>query len=153
MQMGIAVTMSCTCKAFKRMGCTRQAIHHVALQQSDVERARFMADISLYEPSMLVFIDETGCDRHNTIHKYGYNFRAMPVHDKCLLVRSVRYSAIPVMSMSGILDICLIEGTVNGDTFADFIDKCLFPYGHKSHICGSDGQCQHSPCGQNQVAH
>jgi len=76
---------------------------------------------------MLVFNDKTGCDRHNTIRKYGYNFRAMPVHDKRLLVRGVRYSAIPVMSMRGIHDICLIEGTVNGDTFADFIDKCLFP--------------------------
>jgi len=62
MQMGIVVSMSCICKTFKRMGCTRQAMHHIALQQSETDRARFMADISIYEPSMLVFIDETGCD-------------------------------------------------------------------------------------------
>ena len=102
-------------------------MHHVALQQSETDRARFMAEISIYEPSMLVFIDETGCDRRNTIRKYGYSFRGMPVQDKRLLVRGIRYSTIPVMSMSGIHDVYLVEGTVNGDKFADFVDKCLLP--------------------------
>ena len=26
-----------------------------------------------YDPEMLVFIDETGADRRNTIRKYGYS--------------------------------------------------------------------------------
>jgi len=83
-----------------------------------------MADISIYEPSMLVFVDEMGCDRRNTIRKYGYSFRGMPVYDKHLLVRGIRYSAILVMSMNGIHNVYLVEGR---DIFSNFVDKCLLP--------------------------
>jgi len=73
---------------------------------------------------ILVFDDEMGRDHHNTICKYGNRFRGMPVH---LLVRGIWYSAIPVMSMNRIYDVCLVEGIVNRDIFADFVDKCLLP--------------------------
>ena len=63
----------------------------------------------MYDLSMLVFIDETGCDRRNTIRKYGYNFRGMPAQDRRLLVRGARSSAIAVMSLSGIHDVYLRE--------------------------------------------
>jgi len=69
-----------------------------------------MADISIYEPSLLVFVDKTGCDCRNTTCKYGYSFKGMPVHDKYLLVRGIWYSAIPVLSVNGIHDIYLVEG-------------------------------------------
>ena len=41
--------------------------------------------------------------------------------------RGVRYSAIPIMLLSGIHDVYITEGTVNGDEFADFIEHCLLP--------------------------
>ena len=58
--MGVVISMSCICKIFKRMDCTRKAMHHVALQQSETGRAKFVADISIYEPPMLVFVDKSG---------------------------------------------------------------------------------------------
>ena len=47
------------------MGCSRQVIQHVALQRNDECRAKFMAEVSVYEPAMLVWIDESGCDKRN----------------------------------------------------------------------------------------
>ena len=47
-------------RTLRYMGCTRQAMHHVALQQSEVCRGRFMAEVSIYDPSMLIWLDETG---------------------------------------------------------------------------------------------
>jgi len=82
LQMGIDVSLSNICRTFKRMGVTRQAMHHIALQQCDHKRAKYMAEISMYDPSMLVFIDETSCDRRNMIRKYGYSFRGIPVQDR-----------------------------------------------------------------------
>ena len=64
---GIRVSNATICRTLKYMGCTRQAMHHVALQRSEISRARFMADISMYDPLMLVWLDESGCDRRNTI--------------------------------------------------------------------------------------
>ena len=62
-------------------------MHHVAIQKSNELRARFMAEISVYDPTMLVWLDETGCDRRNTIHKYGYSIRGLPLNDPRVLVR------------------------------------------------------------------
>ena len=86
-----------------------------------------MAHISIYDPAMLIWIDETGCDRRNTVRKFGYSIRGMPICDKRILARRVRYSAIPIMSLSGIHDVYITEGTVNGDEYADFIEHCLLP--------------------------
>jgi len=41
---------------------------------SDERRAEFMAELSLFDTSMLVWLDETGLDQQNTILAYGYSF-------------------------------------------------------------------------------
>ena len=109
------------------MGCTRQYMHHIALQQSEVLRSKFMAEISVYDPSMLIWIDESGCDRRNTIRKYGYSLKGHPLNDYRLLVRGIRYSVIPIISMNGILDLYITSGTINGEKFIDFIQYYLMP--------------------------
>ena len=53
---------------------TRQKFGSIAIQRSDERRAEFMAELSLFDPSMLVWLDETGLDQQNTILAYGYSF-------------------------------------------------------------------------------
>ena len=53
-------------------------------------------------------------DGRNTIRKYGYSLRGMPLTEHRLLVRGVQYSAIPIMSMEGIHDVYITEGSVDG---------------------------------------
>ena len=58
---GVYVCVSTICRTLvKMMGCTRQAMRRIAIQKSDEQRAKFMADISLYDVSMLVWLDESG---------------------------------------------------------------------------------------------
>ena len=102
-------------------------MHHIALQQSEVLRSKFMAEIFLYDPSMLIWIDESGCDRRNTIRKYGYSLKGHPLNDYRLLVRGIRYSVIPLISINGILDLYITSGTINGEKFIDFIQYYLMP--------------------------
>ena len=109
------------------MGCTRQTIHNVAVQQFQSQRAKFMAKISCYDPAMLVWLDETGCDNRNALRKKGYSVRGMPLRDHQLLIRGVRYSAIPVMSLDGIHNVYILEGTTNGEKISEFVQKCLLP--------------------------
>ena len=99
-------------------------MHHVAIQRSDELRARLMAEVSVYDPMMLVWLDETSCDRRNIIRKYGYSIHGHPLSDHWLLVRGVRYTAIPVVSLEGI-HVYLKEGTMNGDCFVKFVRNCL----------------------------
>ena len=124
---GVKIHVSTICRTLKFMGCTRQVIRHVALQRSEVARAKFMAEVSVYDPSMLIWIDESGCDRRNSTRKYGYSVRGVHPVDHRLLIRGTRYSAIPVMSMQGIHDVFLAEGSVNGERFEFFIRNYLIP--------------------------
>ena len=59
------------------------------------------------------------------IRKYGYSVRGIHPVDHRILVRGTRYSAIPVMSVYGIHDVFLAEGTINGERFEFFIRNYL----------------------------
>ena len=53
-RLGETVSSSTLCRTLQSMGCMRQVIHHVAMQRDDELRARFMARITMYEPSMFL---------------------------------------------------------------------------------------------------
>ena len=124
---GVTVDVSTICRTLKFMGCTQQVIERVALQRSDELRAKFMAEVSVYDPSMLLWVDESGCDRRNCMRKRGYSLRGMTPQDHRLMVRGTRYSAIPVVSLEGIHNVYLAEGNVNGEKFEFFVRSCLLP--------------------------
>lgn len=124
---GVRVSVSTICRALKVMGCSRQVIRHVAIQRSDSLRAKFMATVCMYDPAMFVWTDESGCDRRNSARKFGYSLRGTRPVDHRILIRGVRYSAIPVVSLAGVHDVYLAEGTVNGNRFEQFVRECLLP--------------------------
>ena len=36
-----------------------------------------MVEIEPFDPEILVFIDETGCDKRNLVRQYGYGIRSL----------------------------------------------------------------------------
>lgn len=70
---------------------------------------------------MCVFIDESGSD---VLRRYGYGIRGKPPKSCQLLVRGDRLSAI---ATKGIQSLKVVNDTVDGDTFIDFIQKDLLP--------------------------
>lgn len=124
---GVNVSVATICRTLKFMNCTRQVIQHIDVHRSNDLRAKFMAEVSVYDPKMLIWIDESGCDRRNCVRKRAYSIRGMTPRDHRLLAHGTRYSAIPIMSLEGIHDVCLFEGTVNGEKFEQFISCCLSP--------------------------
>ena len=48
----------------------------VAAQRDAELRSAYRDDIALYQPHMLVFIDETGTDRRDSLRRYEYSVRA-----------------------------------------------------------------------------
>lgn len=50
---------------------------HITLQRNDDCRARFMAEVSVYNPAMLVWVDESGCDKRNCVRKQAYSIRGL----------------------------------------------------------------------------
>ena len=74
---GVTVSLSTLCRTLKYMGCTRQVVQLIALQRSDECRAKFMGEISVFDPSMLVWLDESGFDLRNTVRKRAYSVRGI----------------------------------------------------------------------------
>lgn len=56
-------------------GITRKKIQHIALRRSDQYRGAFIAEVSMYRSSMLVFADETGKDAQDSARRFGYALR------------------------------------------------------------------------------
>ena len=82
--------------------------------------------MAVFPNTMMVWIDETGCDRRNSLRKYGYGMRGQRPQDHQLQLRGVRYSSIGILSCEGINDVYYItEGSINGDTFLHFICTML----------------------------
>ncbi len=52
---GVHVSVPTLCRALKYMGCSRKIITHVAMQQSDEMRAKFIAKISFFDPGILIW--------------------------------------------------------------------------------------------------
>ena len=68
-QTGRSISISTMMRTMRRYGFSRQKVKQVAIQRSTVERIRFMTEIQIFDPHMLVFLDETGCDKRNALRK------------------------------------------------------------------------------------
>ena len=127
----IQVSPSTLCKLLARYGLTRKKIQYVAAQRRLEYRGHFIATISAFSKEMLVWVDETGCDKRDLLRKYGYSFCGQRAVCQKLLVRGKRVSAIAAMSWNeGILDVDLTSESVNGDAFYDFVCGTLIPNMH-----------------------
>ena len=76
---------------------------------------------------MLIWLDETGSDRRNSIRAYAYAFRGLTPVRHTLRVGGKRINAIGVMTTGGIEDAYIVEGGVNGDVFETFVRRSLLP--------------------------
>ena len=126
-QLGITVTESALCAFLHKSGFTRQRLKFYAMQQDECAGRKFAVDVSIFNPDMLIFLDESGCDNRDSVRKKGYSLRGKPARKQKLLVRGEHVSLLCTMSLEGILTCNLVRGVVDGEKFLDFIDKCVMP--------------------------
>ena len=62
-------------RTLQKFGFTRKKIQRIALQRSEILCCEYMAEIAAFDTSMLIFVDETGCDKRNALRKFGYALR------------------------------------------------------------------------------
>jgi len=72
-----SVTESAICRFLHRQNFSRKKLTKVASQRSEELREKFLIDCSAYEPEMLIFVDETGCDRRSAMRRFGYSLRGL----------------------------------------------------------------------------
>ena len=124
---GTRVHMSTICRTVQHLGLTRKKVQRIALQCSEELQIKFMAEISMFNPEMIIWIDETGSARRNSVRSYGYSLKGMRAVSHELRVSGQRINAIGVMSTEGIEDVFIVEGNISGDVFVRFIRTSLLP--------------------------
>ena len=122
---GADMSLSIICRFLHKVGLTRQKLRVLATQRDELIRSQFVSDVSMYSPEMIIFMDETGSDRCNSIRRYGYSLRGKPLVSHKLLVRGERISVIACMSVNGMLDCKTVKQTVSGDVFYDFVQAII----------------------------
>ena len=56
--LAVDVDVSTICRFLQASGFTRQKLQYVALQRDEFLRQKFMLDMSIYTPDMLVFLEQ-----------------------------------------------------------------------------------------------
>jgi len=124
---GVAVSVATVCRTLYRLGLTRKKLRRVVMCRSEDSRAEFKEEMANVDADMIVWIDETGSDRRDASHRYGYRHRRMTPVSYTLSIRGKRLSVITALSTRGIEDIEITEGTVDGDFFVHFVEHTLLP--------------------------
>ena len=124
---GTWVHVSTTCCTVQHLGLTRKEVQRIALQCSEKLQLQFMAEISMFDPEMIIWVDETGSARRNSVRSYGYSLRGMRAISHDLRVSGQRINAIGAMSTEGMEDVYIIEGNVTGEVFVKFVRNYLLP--------------------------
>lgn len=103
----------------------------IAVQRNEISRASFMIQVENMAADFFVWVDEIGSDKRNTQRSYAYGLKGTTPVDHVLFVRGKRISAI---STRGVEDVYLVEESVNGNIFCDFVSNCLLPIFHLSTV-------------------
>ena len=86
-----------------------------------------MAEISMFDPEMIIWVDKTGSARRNSVRLYDYSLKGMRAVSHELRVSGHRINAIGAMSTEGMEDVYIVEGNVTGEVFVKFVRNCLLP--------------------------
>ena len=100
-------------------------MHHVAIQQSESMRVKFMAEISIYGPTMFLWTDKSGFDNRNSIRRFGYSLRGMRLGFWSEKLGTQLYQLCQPLEY--MIYSYLAEGSVNDERFEYFVRTCLLP--------------------------
>lgn len=97
-----------------------------AKQRSDLLRAEYLLDMSIYKdhPELFVFVDGSGANRRDTVRKLR---TAKPATVSKLMVRGQRVSTVLGISCNGILDFHTSLTTIDAK-FKHYVEDALVPY-------------------------
>ena len=109
------------CRTLKHFEFSRKKVDYTALQRSDLIRAEYQAEITIYDPSMIVFVDESGTDQRNATQRFRYALRGYCPRSFKLLSRGKRLSTIAALTVSQLLCYVLHEQNAVLDSVTDVL--------------------------------
>jgi transposase len=106
----------------RELGLTWKIMRRAALERDDALRVTWLEDTLLrYTADEMVFLDESSKDGHTIFRKYGRSLQGERPVTHALQDRGTRYSILPAITVDGYIAVRVIEGSVDGAEFFDFV--------------------------------
>ena len=125
--MGINIHQTTVSRCLKRLNTTRKRAQRVAAQRDEVLRDAWLAQLSQYLASQLVFVDETASDLKTTHRKWAWSPRGCRAPIRTHLQSGRRYSILPAYTTEGYIAHMVEEGSITGELFNRFIIEQVLP--------------------------
>ena len=96
-----------------------------AKERNQNERANFLARISQYTASQLVFSDESVYDKRTLSRKYGWNISGRRAQKPSFFIRGKRYTIEGALCINGFLAYGIQEGPMTSQDYQYFVETIL----------------------------
>ena len=125
------ISISTICRKVKKLGYKRKRLVVLPIERNIDrildDRVMYGNEISRYPVESLVFLDETGFNKH-TRRAYGYAPAGSNAYIEVTGNRGVNTSVLAVISISGVIDFEIRTGAYNSDLFFSFLETKIIPY-------------------------
>jgi hypothetical protein len=97
-------------------------LKRVAAERDNGYQSDWLHNITAnYTTDQLVFLDESSKDDHTILRRYGRALSGQAPIDTISLNRGIRYSVLPALTVNGYMAVCVVEGSIDGTEFYDFV--------------------------------
>ena len=104
------------------LGLTRKVMQKAALERDEALWAAWLEDTLLrYTADEMVFLDESSKDGRTIFRKYGRSVQGEHPVNQVVQDRGTRYSILPAITVDGYIAVRVVEGSVDGAKFIDFV--------------------------------
>ena len=105
---------------------------------------------STWDPTRLVFLDETGIT-NNLLRRYGRALRGARVHDHAPCARWQTSTFLAALRVTGLTAPGVFDGAIDGASFLAYIEQILVPTLHPGDIVIADNLSAHKVAGVRQA--
>lgn len=118
----IGLSRSTIHKIVRDLGFTYKYLSKAALERDEELRREWMEEIqSEFVAAQMVFVDESSKDDRTIYRRFGRAPRGMKAATGAKFVRGTRYSIIAAITVDGYIGTRVVEGSVDGVEFIDYI--------------------------------
>ena len=97
-------------------------MQHTATEHDHELRATWMLDVlAMYMAEQLVVLDKSSKDGRTLIRRYGRAVAGSRASAMAPLERGTRYSILPALTVDGYIAAQVVEGSIDGLEFFDFV--------------------------------
>jgi transposase len=124
-------------RTLRDLGLTYKALRIAAAERDEVAVAEWLLMVTTnYTAEQCIWLDESSKDDRTLARHFGRALVGERPVEVTPLDRGIRYSILPALSLDGYIALRVVEGSVDGGEFYDFVVNdvvCMFYRGIVSH--------------------